>query len=379
MTGKNKKIIIAASIILLSLAAIFLLFKTVVSPAAPGFSEALATIVPSFSSSPSSLELNNGNNHKLPLDETRPITLLFGGDVMLSRHVNDKMEKYQDYSWPFLKIADYLNSADLTIINLESPFVEAKNYFVPTGSFMFKANPAAIAGLTKAGIDLAVLANNHILNQGAGGIQETQKILAEAGIKTIGAGETAEAAHAPAVLNAGGNKFGFLSYAYPNDNSVATTDRAGIAGMDLNKMADDIKLLKTKADVIIVIMHAGEEYTAKPNKQQIAFAHAAIDNGADLVIGHHPHWPQTWEYYQDKPIIYSLGNLIFDQMWSAETGRGLTVELSWDHGWQEIRFVPIKIRDYGQAEILEDGPEKDALFKSLGIPEDGKIEAAPQS
>jgi poly-gamma-glutamate synthesis protein (capsule biosynthesis protein) len=374
MASKHEKIIIAASITLLSLTAIFLLFKIAASPAAPSFSDKITTMVPS-----SFLRHNAGDSPKLPETKTRPTTLLFGGDVMLSRHVNDKMEKYQDYSWPFLKIADYLNSADLTIINLESPFAEAKSYFVPTGSFMFKANPAAIAGLTISGVDLITLANNHSLNQGADGINETQKILTEAGIKAIGAGENEAAAHNPAIFTVNEKRFGFLSYAYPEDNSVAAADRTGIAGMDIDKMAEDITKLKTEADVIVILMHAGEEYTTKPNKQQIAFAHAAIDSGADLVIGHHPHWPQIWEYYQDKPIIYSLGNLIFDQMWSKETSLGLTVELSWDSGWQEIKFVPIKIRDYGQAEILEDGSEKDALFKNLGIPADGKIKSAPQS
>ena len=369
MDSKIKKIIIIISVAILSVLAIFFLFRIAVSPAAPdSISRTISDIFPS------SIKRDPDNGQKLPVPEPRPITLIFGGDVMLSRHVNDKIEKNKDYSWPFIKIADFLSSADLTIINLESPFLESKDYFVPTGSFMFKANPEAIVGLTESGIDLAALANNHIMNQGAKGLAKTQEVLSGAEIRTIGAGESEETAHKPEIFTIENKRFGFLDYAYPEDNSIATSKRSGIASMDINKMGADIQDLKTKADVIIVMMHAGEEYTTKPNKQQVAFAHAAIETGADLVIGHHPHWPQTWESYQGKPIIYSLGNLIFDQMWSSETSQGLAAKLSWkNNGWEEIELIPIKIRDYGQAGIMADGPEKEALLKKLDIPADGKI------
>ncbi|MFA5109727.1 MAG: CapA family protein [Patescibacteria group bacterium] len=372
MNERTEKIIIIASITFLSLSAIFFLFRAVAAPAMP---ESPADPILNIFSSKK--EQFSNNNPKLPLSNPKPITLIFGGDVMLSRQVNSQMTKYNDYSWPFLKIADYLSTADLTIINLESPFAESKNYNVPTGSFMFKVNPRAISGLTLASIDLVGLANNHILNQGEAGLKKTEEVLSEAGIKHIGGGENENAAHKAEIFTVKNKKIGFLAYAYPDDNSVAGAKRAGIANLNLKKMAADIEALKAEADIVVVIMHAGEEYTSKPNKQQIIFAHAAVDHGADLIVGHHPHWPQTWEYYQGKPIIYSLGNLIFDQMWSEETKIGLIVQLEWQDDWTEIKFVPIKIFDYGQAEILEDGPEKEALFKKLNIPADGKIELAP--
>lgn len=369
MDKKTEKIIIIISVAILSILAIFFLFRIAVSPAAPDTSGNIISNIFSSSSKPRA-----ASGQQLPIIEPSPITLIFGGDVMLSRHVNDKVEKNADYSWPFLKIADFLSSADLTIINLESPFLESKNYFVPTGSFMFKANPKTISGLIESGVDLVALANNHIMNQGVKGLKNTQEALSSAGIKAIGAGDNEETAHKAAIFIAENKKFGFLDYAYPEDDSVATAKRPGIANMDIKKMATDIKNLRTEADVIIVMMHAGEEYTTKPNKQQVAFAHAAIENGADLVIGHHPHWPQIWENYLGKPIIYSLGNLVFDQMWSLETSQGLIARLSWkDNNWEKIELIPIKIRDYGQAEIMEDGPEKEALLKKLAIPENGEI------
>jgi poly-gamma-glutamate synthesis protein (capsule biosynthesis protein) len=158
-----------------------------------------------------------------------------------------------------------------------------------------------------------------------------------------------------------------LSYAYPNDYSVAGTSTLGLAGMDINKMTTAVTELKTEVDLVAILIHAGAEYTNKPNKQQIAFAHAAIDAGADLVIGHHPHWVQITEIYNGRPILYSLGNLIFDQMWSLETQQGALAEITvTDKQLDSIRIIPIKIIDYGQA-TLATGTEKELILNRLGL------------
>jgi len=300
-------------------------------------------------------------------------TLIFGGDVMLSRVVGQKMEKYDDWSWPLKNIASELSSADLTIINLESPMTVAKNHLVKTGSFSFNADPRSVAGLVSAGVDIATLANNHMTNQGAKGISDTRKILFENGISGIGAGSNESQAHEPAIREINGLKFGFLSYAYPDDDSVADANKPGIANMDIIRMNEDISRLKQQVDLVIIIMHAGTEYVSKPNRQQTEFAHSAIDAGADLVVGHHPHWTQTTEIYspsginfsqekitaesgippgKGKPIIYSLGNLVFDQMWSEETQEGALAKIIVsDKKITSIEIIPITIKDYGQAEI----------------------------
>jgi len=368
MKEKTEKIIVLSTVAATSLLAIFCLTKVALSPndlfSPLDFTKNLFT---------KNYESETKEQPKLPATESKPITLIFGGDVMLSRHVNDRMVKNNDYSWPFINIAEYLSAADLTIVNLESPFAVAKDYSVPTGSFSFKANPEAMAGLLKSGIDLVSLANNHILNQGTVGLEKTLEILKANNIKSIGAGENETAARQPEIFNIQNKKFGFLAYAYPDDNSVAAKNRPGVADMNLEKMATEVTALKKETDFLTVIMHAGEEYTTKPNKQQISFAHQAIESGADLVIGHHPHWPQTIEIYQGKPIIYSLGNLVFDQMFSEETKTGLLAKINWENGLKDIELVPIKITDYGQANILEDGLEKETLFKKLNLPADGKI------
>lgn len=290
--------------------------------------------------------------------ETEPENILvFGGDIMLSRTVNAKMENYSDYSWPFLKIYPLFNEADLAIANLESPFLFTNNYKVLTGSFAFKANPKSVSGLTLAGFDVLSLANNHTYNQGAKGVADTKKVLGEAGIAYSGL-----SLENLVVKESKGVKFAFLSYTYADDSSL-------IANMlDFSRLELDIKKAKNSADVLIVLMHAGTEYVSKANWQQKDFAHAAVDYGADLVVGSHPHWPQSVENYQGKTIIYSLGNLVFDQMWSPETSAGLVAKTYFTgKKLEKIEYLPVSIKNYGQVELMSEGVEKDNLLKKIGL------------
>lgn len=280
--------------------------------------------------------------------------LVFGGDVMLSRTVNSRMEKYQNYNWPLENIATLFSEADLAIANLESPFLVSNNYQVLTGSFSFKANPKSVSALSLAGFDVLSLANNHILNQGSKGLLDTYKILDGVGIKYVGTRE-----NNLIIKESRGIKFAFLAYTYNQDSKL-------IANINDDSVKSDVASAKSQADVVIVMMHAGTEYTRQPNKSQINFAHLAIDSGADLVVGHHPHWPQITEIYQGKTIIYSLGNLVFDQMWSKETKQGLVAKVYFDDKEQtNIEYIPIIIKDYGQAQIMPDGAEKDDLLQEI--------------
>lgn len=318
--------------------------------------------------SPSKIEISQPEV-KSALEAALPTTtIIFGGDVMLSRNVGQKMEKYKDWSWPFKNISGLMSSAELTVINLESPITASGSHLVKTGSFSFNADPKAIAGLKSAGVDIVSLANNHILNQGAKGISDTRRTLADNQIAFAGAGLNESAAREPVIKEINQIKFGFLSYAYPDDSSVATTKTPGLANMDIKKMADDISKLKTQADVIIVLMHAGTEYKNSPNLQQQNFARAAIDAGADLVVGHHPHWVQSVEVYKNKPILYSLGNLVFDQMWSIETQEGTLAQVEWTgKSITDIKIIPIRIKDYGQAEVATSTAEINSILRRMGL------------
>jgi poly-gamma-glutamate synthesis protein (capsule biosynthesis protein) len=194
-----------------------------------------------------------------------------------------------------------------------------------------------------------------MLNQGAAGLKDTENILQSAGISYTG-----REPENLVVKESHGIKFGFLAYTYAADST-------SIANMlDSLRLKNDIKEAKDKTDVVIVMMHAGTEYTSAPNRQQIDFAHQAIDSGADLVIGSHPHWIQSVEKYQGKTIIYSLGNLVFDQMWSPQTSIGLVAKTYFKgKELDRIEYIPVEIKNYGQTEIMPDGAEKSRILKFL--------------
>jgi len=129
------------------------------------------------------------------------------------------------------------------------------------------------------------------------------------------------------VLERNGVKFGFLAYTYDQSNGNHRDSDDRVAVMDVARMRRDVADLKTRAGVAVVSMHAGDEYSPRPNERQTEFAHAAIEAGASVVAGHHPHVVEPWERYREGVIFYSLGNLVFDQFQRAETQHGVLGEV----------------------------------------------------
>lgn len=256
-----------------------------------------------------------------------PLVLIFTGDVMLGRSVNTRIQKYTDPTWPFRNISSFLSAGDLTIINLESPFITGCR---PTDTGMiFCADPKNVFGLVSAGVDIATLANNHINNQGREGKDETVSILKTNGILPV----VSEKTEFNTVKN---TKLAILSFSdFPQ--------------VDEKEVENQISTASKSADLVITTFHWGAEYQRHPTSRQVFLAHLAIDSGADIVVGHHPHWIQTEEIYLGKPIYYSLGNLVFDQMWSEETRLGEILRVTYQDGKLVKKEVfPIKIFDYGQ-------------------------------
>ena len=254
------------------------------------------------------------------------IVLIAGGDVMLGRTVNTRSQKNKDFVWAFKNIAREFSSADISLVNLEAPIIQ--NCPQTDTGMIFCAPPEHIEGIIAAGIDIAHLANNHIYNQGKEGRDSTISILKQNGISPIGF-ETA-------IKEVKGVRFGFIG-----SNAVEEIDE--------NLLAHQIKDLRQKVAVLIVSFHWGTEYTPLSNQYQKKLAHLSIDSGADVVLGHHPHWVQEKETYQGKPIYYSLGNLIFDQAWSEKTQQGLVVKLYFSgKNFLTSQDLPVKIYDFGQ-------------------------------
>jgi len=246
-----------------------------------------------------------------------------------------------------------IESADIAIANFENP---APNDFTYHASkTVFTANPNLIKGLADAGIDWVGLANNHIRDAGGDGIRQTIANLERYGILSSGAGKNLASARTPAILEAGGVKVAFLAYDTINRSYGASPTRAGSAQMSPAAMRADVQAArKAGAQVVIVFPHWGSEYDPTPFAGQQNLARAAIDAGADMVIGNHAHWAGAVEVYEGKPIWYALGNFVFDQTWSIPTMEGITLELTF-HGPTLIqaRMRPHIILDKAQPNFLD--------------------------
>jgi gamma-polyglutamate biosynthesis protein CapA len=272
--------------------------------------------------------------------------LIFTGDVMLSRGVRREILAARDVALPFRKMAPMLAASDIAFVNLESPFSDRGPY--REGGLVFHAAPDMIAGLKLAGIAVASTANNHTRDCAAHGVEFTVAWLRAHGIEPVGSGESEAATHKGIVLVRHGIRFGFLGYTYDQNNGNWKDIDPRIALADPKAVCRDVTEIRKRSDVVIVSMHHGIEYTLKPTAAQVAFAHAAIDAGAKLVIGHHPHVVQPSESYRDGLIFYSLGNFIFDQYQRVETQHGEVVQISFvGRNILATHVMPVKITRSG--------------------------------
>ena len=302
---------------------------------------------------PSINEILNDNHEWIAtLSAQRVRILIATGDVIPARSVNTQTLKANDFTWAFAKTADFLKTADIAFINLETPLIQNCQ---PTDEGMrFCGDQRHIQGFNLAGVDVANLANNHTGNYGLDGLEQTEALLNQAGIETTGFKDNL------AIKNVRGMRFAFLGY---NEIPDSGSD---ISLAEPKKIIKEITQAKTQADVVIVTFHWGTEYTTKITESQQQLAHLAIDHGADLIIGNHPHWVQPLKIYKGKLITYAHGNFIFDQMWSQETREGVVGKYAfYDDKLIDVQFFPVQIDDFGQPHFVEDQKQKEKIFEKL--------------
>ncbi len=241
-----------------------------------------------------------------------------------------QMLKNKDWKYPFSKTESFVFGADIAFGNLEAPIIES----CPTTEtgMIFCARSESIEGLKFAGFDILSIANNHILNQGQIGREQTANFLKEAGILA--------SENELVVKKVNRLLFGFLSFdlvTYPNTLLLET-----------------IKENSKKVDILIISLHWGGEYQKQPTNQQKVLAHQIIDAGAKIIIGHHPHVTQPAEKYNNGFIFYSLGNFVFDQPWGEETKKGEIAKIVFEgKNIKSYELIPVYIQNYCQPKLLK--------------------------
>jgi poly-gamma-glutamate capsule biosynthesis protein CapA/YwtB (metallophosphatase superfamily) len=252
---------------------------------------------------------------------------------------------------PLKYVAPYLRTADLTIGNLENPLsnrgpaVSGK-----PAHLIFEGDPRAVQGLTASGFDIVALANNHMMDHGRPALADTLKTLDKAKIAHAGAGMNAASAWKPAIVESKGARIAYLSFTdVIPDHFTAGKTRPGVAiGTNMSKVRAAIRSAKKQADYVVVSFHQGVEQDYTMNARQIRDAHSAINAGADMVISHHPHVVQGFEFYKGKLIAYSLGNFIFP--YKTIEGRKsviLSATLT-PTGTKNVSVRPVYLGEYGR-------------------------------
>lgn len=298
--------------------------------------------------------------------EVLKINLLFGGEIILARTVAVNIDR-MGVDYPFKEISFWVRKADLAFATLESPVLgEGKPCLDLVNCMVFVGREDYLKGVKNAGFDVLSLANNHIGDGGKEGLVRTIEVLESLGIEAIGAGENIKKAYEGTVVEKNKVKVGFLAC-----NEIAPfsykagENQAGSAWCSKKLIKERLNDLRKKADILVMSYHWGDEYTAKPNKRQREFGQMAIDSGADIVIGDHPHWVQSVEVYKGKVIFYSVGNLVFDQMWSEKTREGIILSIRYNGNTvSNLEIIPIKTMDYCWPMILQ-GKEKEKIINEI--------------
>ena len=206
-------------------------------------------------------------------------------------------------------VSEAWSGADLLIGNLESPcVVEAKPIEGPLPELIFRAPASRLAELAAAGFSAVTIANNHILNCGPLGLMETIQGLDKAGIYYAGAGMNLDEALKPAFISVRGITVGLVAFCY---GPPAGRSSPGVAPHDFKTMRKALKSARPHADVVIAVLHDGLEYSDVPPSDTRARFRFLAENGADLVVGHHPHVLQGLEWVGNVPVAYSLGDFLF--------------------------------------------------------------------
>ncbi|MBB5175049.1 CapA family protein [Texcoconibacillus texcoconensis] len=278
-------------------------------------------------------------------NQGEPINIVFAGDIMFEWSLEDTVQQHgADY--PFAHVHETISEADYAIANLETAVTDHE---VPYEKiYNFKTNIENLEGIANAGFDFVSLANNHTMDYGEEGLMDTIHALEGVSLDYAGAGRNKEDAYAPHTMEINGkiiNIFAF-SQVLPSMNWYAGEDKPGIAsGYQEDRVVDLIREVDEESDYVLVYMHWGNEGEHMPETATRNYAEMMTEAGADAVVGAHPHVLQGFEFFDDQPVAYSIGNFLFPDYVegpTAETGV-LNIELA--NGEASMSFKPWLIDD----------------------------------
>ena len=296
-----------------------------------------------------SLSFFNQSSSPLSSKAKENVSIAITGDVMFARNMAGVLGSGMS---PFEGVSKVTSNVDLLIINFENAATNSNN--AVKGDVPLKCSPDFVP-LAKANNNtIATLANNHVCDYGIGGMNDTINLISSNGMTPMGAGENEDAAHKAVTKEIKGRNITVLNYMDSNNFKeysyealpYANGSNPGYSAYDSEDAKQQISSARGNgSDLVIASLHFGNEYSRSPNEDQVKIAHELIDNGADVVIGAHPHVTQGVEMYNGKPICYSLGDFIFD-LSNPATLSDYFVQIDLVNNTGKLTIYPVIIRGY---------------------------------
>jgi len=289
----------------------------------------------------------------------KDISILIGGDFCVTKaHLNNNL---------FSKsIVEIFSQSDFNIVNLECPVLDNKNYSqkIKTGPNL-KSNSNIMNYIKQLNISSVTLANNHILDYEWKGLKTTLDFLSQNDISSVGAGVDLINASIPLIIEKAGIRIAIVNFC-ENEWSTATSNSAGANPFDLINNLNQIKNAKSKADYVIVIIHGGHEYYNLPSPRMQKQYRFFAENGADMIIGHHPHCISGNEIHNGVPIFYSLGNFLFTlDSKHNDWYTGLILHLNINKNEMDWELLPIRQDKETFSVTLLQEDEKNKIIKRI--------------
>ena len=277
-------------------------------------------------------------------------TLSFTGDICLIREVEDRLRENPEDAIAGMREA---LAADYVVGNLETPLSAAP--FDPTRGVL-KSDPALADVLVALGFDAFTIANNHTMDCGAEGLQDTLSFLSQNNIAYFGAGENLQSARRPLIIERHNIKIGLLGYSQP-ELDASQISQAGVAPLRKDIILEDMAKLRPQVDVIALTLHEGYEFQHYPRLEFMHLCRELAQNGADVICGHHPHVLQGLETRGNSVIMYSLGNFWFDMTYQRrvpESREGVIAHLSFDkNGPVSLKLTPTAMSENSLLRVAE--------------------------
>ena len=298
-------------------------------------------------------------------------TMCFAGDILLAEGeiTTNNLDASENGLQGCIskEYLDIMNKADYTCVNNEFTY-STRGQKLSGKTWTFRAHPDRVKYLKEMGVDLALLANNHVYDYGKDAMLDTLDTLTGAGISYFGAGANLEEAMKPVYVELDGKTVAFVAASRAEKNKKtpqATDDEPGILRCyDPALFIEVIKEARANADFVVACVHWGTERSTVLEEEQLDTARQYIDAGADMIVGSHSHCLQGMEYYNGKPIIYSLGNFWFDEYYEDTMLVNIRIHGDINGSNVEVSVVP-GMQDDGKTVIFTDENEKERVYKHL--------------